>query len=92
MNWTEVRNRHPSQWLVVEAIGAKSVNNYRVVEEMSVVDLFGDDGNSALHRASKLNRSLNGREFYMVHTAWEKLEIKEQFWAGLRHRRNQTEI
>lgn len=84
MKWEEAITIYPPQWVVVEALEAKSENNVRMIEKVSIVDLFGENGNQALRRANELNRTFRGREFYMGHTAWERLEIKEFIWAGIR--------
>jgi len=38
MDWQEIRQTHPHQWLLVEALEARSENDRRIVEQMSVVE------------------------------------------------------
>lgn len=42
MQWTEIRQHYPHQWLLVEAIKAHSEAGQRILEELSVVDTFPD--------------------------------------------------
>ena len=40
MQWTEIRQHYPHQWLLLEAIKARSEAGQRILEELSVVDTF----------------------------------------------------
>ena len=83
MRWAEVRDHYPHQWLVVEAVEARSEPGKREIEELSVVDSFAD-GESALRAYLKLHRRAPDRELYVLHTDREELEIAERFWFGFR--------
>lgn len=83
MQWSEARRRYPNQWLVVEAVKARSEPGRREVEELEVVGMFGD-GEAALREYLRLHRGAPERELYVVHTDRAELEITERFWPGLR--------
>lgn len=83
MKWPEVRNRFPHQWLVVEALDARSELGKRLLEELAVVDQ-SPNGESAMRTYLKLHRHDPDRELYVLHTDRENLEIAEQNWLGIR--------
>lgn len=77
MQWTEIRQHYPHQWLLLEAIKARSEAGQRILEELSVVDTFPDSV-AAMQRYGQLHREAPERELYVLHTDREKLEIKER--------------
>ncbi|HHW35812.1 MAG TPA: hypothetical protein GXX18_00690 [Bacillales bacterium] len=83
MLWEEVRQAYPDKWVVLEAIEAHSDSNYRIVDEIAVIDIY-DDSMDALHRHSELHKQKPNRELYFFHTSREELNILEKKWAGLR--------
>ncbi len=83
MQWAEIRHHYPHQWLLVEAIKARSEAGQRILEELSVVDTFPNSV-TAMQRYSHLHREVPDRELYVLHTDREKLEIKERQWLGIR--------
>ena len=63
MQWQEIREHYPQQWLLVEAIKAHSETNARVVEQLAVVESFSDSvtamkGYTQLHRDAPERDSL----------------------------------
>ena len=42
MQWQEIREHYPQQWLLVEAIKAHSETNAQVVEQLAVVESFSN--------------------------------------------------
>ncbi len=42
MQWQEVRDHYPQQWVLIEAIQAHSEENKRIVEQVTVVSVFAD--------------------------------------------------
>jgi hypothetical protein len=42
MQWQEIRQHYPHQWLLVEAITAHSTSGKRILEQLAVVDTFPD--------------------------------------------------
>lgn len=83
MTWKEIRGHYPHQWLMVEALQARSEPGKRHLEKMAVVDVF-PDGEAALRAYLTLHRVAPERELYVVHSGREELDIAEQTWLGLR--------
>jgi hypothetical protein len=83
MKWVEVRKSYPGQWVLVEAIAAHSEGDRRVVEELAVIDAFKYSAD-AWQRYTQLHHEAAEREFYIVHTDREQLNITERVWLGVR--------
>jgi hypothetical protein len=83
MNWEQVKEEYPNKWVILEALKAHSVNNQWVVEQISVVDVFIDVSN-ALARYNEIHRQAPGRDYFVVHTDKENLNIYERHWVGVR--------
>jgi hypothetical protein len=83
MTWTDIRRHYPHQWLVVEAIQARSELGKRQLEELAVVDV-SPDGEAALRSYLRFHRDAPERELYVLHSDREELEIAERAWLGLR--------
>lgn len=83
MKWIEIRKQYPGQWLLVEAIKARSQEGERILEEISVVDSFADSV-AAMQSYMLLHREAPQRELYVLHTNRETLDIKERRWLGIR--------
>lgn len=67
MQWTEARHRYPSQWLLIEAIDARSTGDRRQVDDLAVLDRFADSP-AAWRRYQELHRQQPARELYILHT------------------------
>lgn len=83
MKWSEARKLYPNKWLLFEAIEAYSYNNKRIVEELSVINVY-DDGKEALKEYSEKHKKDKKREMYVYHTKNEELSIEERNWIGVR--------
>lgn len=83
MTWTDIRRQFPHQWLVVEALQARSELGKRHLDELAIVDTC-QDGETALRTYLKLHRDAPGRELYVLHSDREQLDIAERSWLGLR--------
>lgn len=83
MTWDEVRARFPEQWLVVEALRAHSEGHHRVVEDLAVLATFPHSGD-AMRRQLEIHRAEPAREVLIAFAGWEKLDIEEITWAGIR--------
>jgi len=83
MQWQEIRNRYPRQWLLVEAIQARSESGKRILEQLAVVNIFSD-AQAAMKNYTQLHRQSPEREFYVLHTDREMLDIAERKWLGIR--------
>lgn len=77
MLWSEVKEHYPANWLLIEAIDATTIDNKRIVEQLSVIDVFNEDSKEALRNYLKLHRTNRARELYVVHTSHEVLDIEE---------------
>ncbi len=84
MNWEEVRNSYPDQWLIVEALQAHTGENHqRFLDRLAVIERCVD-GTIALSRYRQLHREYPSREFYYVHTSRVELDIRELQRLGIR--------
>lgn len=83
MTWQEIRGHYPHQWLVVEALEARSEQGRRELDDLAVVDALSD-GEAAFRAYLKLHRSAPERELYVLHTDREEPDITERTWLGLR--------
>ena len=83
MKWEEVRQRYPHQWMLVEAVQAHSEAGKRIVDQLSVINTFADSS-TALNQYSHLHRQWPEREYFVLHTDRELLDIKERHWLGIR--------
>jgi hypothetical protein len=83
MQWQEIRDRYPQQWLVVEALEAHSEGGRRVLEELAVLETCPDSA-SAMKRYQKFHRDQPARELYVLHTDRKNPDVTERRWLGIR--------
>lgn len=83
MRWSEVRQSHPDQWVVIEALEAHTEGDRRILDRIAVVERC-PDGTSAMQSYRRLHRQYPSRELYFVHTSREDLQISERWWMGIR--------
>ncbi|MFC1976258.1 hypothetical protein ACFLXQ_07655 [Chloroflexota bacterium] len=83
MIWADIRKHYPHQWLLVEAIKARSEANQRILEELSVVGTFSDSV-TAMKGYTQLHQQAPERELYVFHTDRQQLDITERRWLGIR--------
>ncbi|MCP5088574.1 MAG: hypothetical protein GY952_17430 [Rhodobacteraceae bacterium] len=83
MRWSEIKTVYPDQWLVIEALEARTENDQRLLDRIAVVELC-PDGATAMQRYRQLHQQYPLREFYFVHTSRETLDIRERQWIGVR--------
>ena len=83
MKWQEIRSHYSQQWLLIEAIQARSEGNQRILDEISVVKTF-HDSRSAIQTYTQLHHESLQRTLYVVHTNREKLDVTERRWLGIR--------
>ncbi len=74
MDWQQIREHYPHQWVVAEAIRAYTEFSQRRVEELVVVDAF-QDSQAAWTRYKQLHHEDRNREYYVLHTDREVLNI-----------------
>jgi hypothetical protein len=83
MRWKRVREEHPGQWVLVEALDACSLEGRRHLDELAVVEEFSG-AEEAMRHYLDLHRRSPENELYVLHTDCETLEIEEREWLGLR--------
>lgn len=84
MKWEDVKKGYSEQWVIIEAIIAHSEGEERIIDDLAIVDVFGDDNSKALHQYVELHRTNKERELYVVHTSRPELDIIEKSWIGVR--------
>ena len=75
MTWAEIRTQYPESWVVVEAFGAFTDKGKRVINHVELIASFGDDWESAWERYKSLHHADKRREYYMIHTHREDMDI-----------------
>lgn len=85
MKWEQIREQFPNRCVLVESLKARTENNERIIEEMSVVDDF-DNGNSAWKFYKELHSEDRSRELYIFHTNNEDIKVIEQPYLGVRRK------
>jgi hypothetical protein len=84
MQWSEVRTAYPNEWLVIEALQARTApDSRRLLDRVAVVERC-TDGSAAMQSYRQLHRQHPARELYFVHTSREDLDIREREWLGIR--------
>jgi hypothetical protein len=75
MTWQKIRELFPSQWVIIEAVGAYTEGPKHVIEEVHLADLFGGDYAAASQRYTDLHCADRNREYYVLHTDRVALNI-----------------
>lgn len=83
MKWPEIRQHYRSQWLLIEAIKARSEADQRILDDIAVLATFPDSV-AAMKRYASLHHEEPQRELYVCHTDREELQIRERRWLGIR--------
>ncbi|NMB67228.1 MAG: hypothetical protein GYA20_00515 [Chloroflexi bacterium] len=83
MDWDEIKQAYPDQWIVIEALEAHSEGGLRVLDRVAVIATC-PDGESAVDAYRKLHDEFPEREFYFIHTSRTTLQIEERLWVGIR--------
>lgn len=83
MEWREIQQHYPHQWLLVEALDARSEGGQRILGDLAVLETYSD-GLTAMDGYKTLHRRDPQRELYVLHTDREELEIEELRWLGIR--------
>lgn len=89
MEWNEVREIHPDQWLIIEAIETHTDDQQRFLDKIAVVERC-PDGAAAMKRYRQLHQVHPLREFYFIHTSRKEIDILERHWAGVQRAEIQT--
>lgn len=84
MRWYELKKTTPHQWVIIEAVDAHTEGDNRIIEDVQLVEVFGEDNNGALRRYVQLHKVHPEKEYYVVHTSRPELNVKERNWTGIR--------
>jgi hypothetical protein len=84
MSWDDVKRVYSSQWVLIEAIQARTENDKRIIEKMDVLEGFGEDGDRAFQKYIELHKLYKEREYYIYHTSHDSLDIGVKKWMGVR--------
>ena len=55
MKWEDIRQKYIDEWIIIEAINARTEDGNRIVEELTIVDTFDNDNNGALRKYVELH-------------------------------------
>jgi len=84
MQWAEICQSYPDQWLIIEALQAHTTaNNRRLLDKIAIIERC-QDGMAAMQSYRRMHLRYPTREFYFAHTSRKKLDIHERQWAGIR--------
>jgi hypothetical protein len=83
MTYQEIQKIHPETWLLLEAIKAHSQGEFRILEDIAVLNTY-PTSTAALEAYRSLHLSTPARELYVVHSSSPQLVIKERVWHGIR--------
>ena len=83
MLWQDIRRKHPSKWLVIEAKKFHQTDDKFVVEDLEVLDVF-DKSFDAYDGYRKLHKEDPSKELLFANTEMSTLEIPTTRWAGIR--------
>ena len=83
MQWQDIRQHDPQQWLLLEALKAHAEGDQRILDELAILGSFTDSV-KAVQDYFQLHRQSPERELYVFHTSRDKLNILERQWLGIR--------
>lgn len=83
MQWKDIQTLVPHQWVLIEAVEAHSESDQRIVDCISLVEVFPDSP-AAMRGYVAYHRKYPQREFYFVHTDRDCLNIEERHSVGIR--------
>jgi len=84
MEWSEIHQAYSDQWLIIEDLQANTTpDNCRYLNKFAIIERCVD-GRTAMQNYHRLHQQHSIREFYLVHTSREELDILERQWLGIR--------
>lgn len=87
MDWQTIREKYPHTWLVVEALDGRTENGMRVINELQVLETFGEDSARAWEYYTEVHSADRQREHYVLHTDRNELNIHVKSLFGFRTKR-----
>lgn len=79
LKWSEARKSYLDKWLLLEVTEAYSKDGQRVIEDISVINIF-DKGRESLKKYSERHKKDKSREMYVYHIKNKELIIEERNW------------
>ncbi len=83
LKWSEAIKNYPNKWLLFEAIEAYSKDGQRIIEDISIINVF-DEGRDALKEYAEKHKKDKSREMYVYHIKNIESIIEERNWIGVR--------
>ena len=77
MKWQDVREKFPEEWVLIEALNSRSEDGFWIVDDVSVVDTFGDDSVAMWEGYTNWRRKAPQREIFFYHTTNENITVEE---------------
>ena len=77
MQWQEIREHYPRQWLLLEALEAHSEHEKRILDRLAVLGTYSDSP-TALKVYAQVHREAPNKEYYVFHTSRENLNVGER--------------
>lgn len=84
MRWDDLKKIAPQQWVIIEATDAHTEGENRIIEDIQLVELFGEDNIGASRFYAQLHKAHPEKEYYVVHTSRPELNVKVRYWTGVR--------
>jgi hypothetical protein len=81
MNWKEIRQLHPEQWLLLEALEAESNTKTRYLKNLAVLERYSDSM-TALRAYRELKKISPARELLVLHTNRIEPIIGQRHYVG----------
>jgi len=57
MRWNDFKKTTPNQWVIIEAIDAYTEGEKRIIEDIQLVELFGEDNIGASRHYAQLHKA-----------------------------------
>lgn len=84
MNWEDVRQAFPEQWVLIEAVQAHTnEKSERILDEIAPLKKFSNSPD-AMKVYQEIHREEPRRELYVLHTSRKEPSIVEKKWVGVR--------
>ena len=81
MTWQEIRESHPSQWLLLEVLEAESNLQTRYLKNLAVLERYSDSM-TALRAYREMKKTAPTQELLVLHTDRLEPNIQERHYVG----------
>jgi hypothetical protein len=75
MTWQELRTLYPDRWVLVEALEATTQRGHRTISLLQLVGDYDNNWYQAWAQYKTLHHTDRQREYYVLHTSNETLDI-----------------